>query len=89
MNLKSPKSQKQPQQRKEEKSTQKAKTAIAKEGERKNQKLITNYEEKGNRRRGREEHTLKRGNSIGEKFKGYRRNRVGMGKSEGKKSLKN
>ena len=76
MNPKSPRSQKQPQQRKEEKSAQKPKTATAKEGERKNQKLIIDYEEKGNRGRGREEHTLKRGSSIGEKFKGYRQSKV-------------
>ena len=76
MNPKSPRSQKQPQQRKEEKSAQKPKTITAKQRERKNQKLITDYEEKGNRGRGRDEYTLKRGRSIGEKFKGYRWNKV-------------
>ena len=45
--------------------------------ERKNQKLITDYEEKGNGGRGKEEHTLRISSSIGEKSKEYHRNKVG------------
>ena len=42
------------------------KTTTTKERERKNQELVIDYEEKGNRRRGKEKHTLKRYSAIGE-----------------------
>ena len=64
MNPKNPKIKKQPQQG-EEKG--------------KNQKFITDYEEKGNRGREKEERTLKISSSNwGRKPKGYRQNKVKM-----------